>query len=82
MAPHERRKTTKRLARTLGALAIAASMSLVACGTSEVLSGPKAAQITGAHQSVVRDPANPYWSGNKATPETDDAIDQRASRPH
>ena len=80
MATHERPDTTNGLLRKLGILALGASLTLTACGTSEVLSGT--AQTAGEHQSVLRDPANPYWSGSTATPATDDGVDQRAPRPY
>ena len=79
MATHERAETTNGLLRKLGLLALGASLTLTACGTSDVLSGT--AQTTGEHQSILRDPANPYWSGNTATPASDDGVDQRAPRP-
>ena len=80
MATKERTKTTNGVLRKLGILALGASLTLAACGTSEVLSG--AAQTTSEHQSVLRDPANPHWSGNTATPAADDGVDQRAPRPY
>src|SRR2546421_5608031 len=68
MATHERPETTNGLLRKLGILALGASLTLTACGTSEVLSGT--AQTTREHQSVLRDPENPYWSGSTAVFET------------
>lgn len=80
MASQERTKTTNASLRKLGILALGASLTLAACGTSEVLSGT--AQTTVEHQSVLRDPENPHWSGNTVTPAENDAVDQRAPRPY
>jgi hypothetical protein len=65
MATHERPDTTNGVLRKLGILALGASLTLAACGASEALSGT--AQTVGDRQSVLRDPDNPYWSGNTAT---------------
>jgi ABC-type glycerol-3-phosphate transport system substrate-binding protein len=80
MATHEPAETTNGVVRKVGILALAASLTLAACGTSEVLSGT--AQTAGEHQSVLRDPENPHWSGNSGTPTANDTVDQRAPRPY
>jgi len=68
MVTQERTTTTNVVLRKLAILALGASLTLAACGTSEVLSGT--AQIAGERLSVLRDPANPHWSGNTAVFET------------
>ncbi|HEY8786002.1 MAG TPA: hypothetical protein VIN63_05955 [Candidatus Limnocylindria bacterium] len=80
MATRERTKTTNGVLRKLGILALGASLTLAACGTSEVLSG--AAQTSGDRQSVLRDSENPYWSHNTTTPAASDAVDQPHPRPY
>ena len=64
MATNERSKITNGALRKLGILAVGASLTLAACGASEVLSGTVQAQSE--RQSVLRDPDNPYWSRNTA----------------
>jgi len=64
MATNERSKITNGALRKLGILAVGASLTLAACGASEVLSGTVQAQSE--RQSVLRDPDNPYWSHNTA----------------
>ena len=66
MASNERTTTSKRVLSKLGILAIGASV-LAACGTTAARSST--VQITGDHQSVLRDPANPSWSHNTAVVE-------------
>ncbi|MGH2471069.1 MAG: hypothetical protein ACRDG6_01500 [Candidatus Limnocylindria bacterium] len=68
MATHERTRTRNGIVRKLGILAVGASLTLAACGTSEALSG--AVQTTSDRQSVLTDPDNPYWSRNTAVLET------------
>jgi hypothetical protein len=80
MATNERSEITNGVLRKLGVLAVGATLALAACGTSEVLSGT--AQTAGEHQSVLRDPENPHWSGNIGTPTANDTVDQRGPRPH
>ena len=65
MATKERSKTTNGALRKLGILAVGASLTLAACGTSEVLSSTT--RTAAERQSVLRDPDNPYWSGRTAT---------------
>ena len=67
MATRERTKTTNGVLRKLGILALGASLTLAACGTTAARSST--VQITGDHQSVLRDPANPSWSHNTAVVE-------------
>ncbi len=68
MATQGRPATTNGIIRKLGIIAVGASLTLAACGTSEVLSG--AVQTTSDRQSVLTDPDNPYWSRNTAVFET------------
>lgn len=68
MAIQERTKTGSANLRKLGILALGASLTLAACGTSVVLSGT--GQTTTEHQTMLRDPENPHWSGNTAAVET------------
>jgi hypothetical protein len=64
MATHERAKTTNGPARKVWVIAVAASLTLAACGTSGSLSGT--VQVSNDRQSVLSDPDNPYWARNTA----------------
>lgn len=72
MATQERPKTTNGIVRKLGIIAIGASLTLAACGTSEALSGT--VQTTSDRQSVLSDPDNPYWSRNTAVFEASEQL--------
>jgi hypothetical protein len=80
MATQERARTTNGIVRKLGIIAVGASLTLAACGTSEALSGT--VQTSSHSQSVLSDPDNPYWSHNTAAPAANDTIDQPHPRPY
>ena len=65
MASQERTKTTNANLRKLGILALGASLTLAACGTSQVLM--QTVDTSADRQSVLRDPENPQWSHTTAT---------------
>jgi hypothetical protein len=65
MATNERANHTNGILAKLGILAVGASLTLAACGTSQVLSETIA--TTAERQSVLGDPENPHWSRNTAT---------------
>ena len=65
MATNERLNQTNGILAKLGILAVGASLTLAACGTSQALSETVATAVD--RQSALGDPANPHWSRNTAT---------------
>ena len=57
--------TRDGLGKMLATLAIGA-MALIACGTTQALSGTGQNDQSDQRTSVVRDPSNPYWGGSAA----------------
>ena len=63
MTGNEHTKAKQGAGRILANLALGAGLVLAACGTTQALS---ATNETG-QTSIVRDPDNAYWTGNRAS---------------
>ena len=66
MTRNEHTKARDGAGHVLASLALGAGLLLAACGTTQAQSATNATN-EGGNTSVVRDPDNTYWTGNRAS---------------